>query len=69
MKFGTTIKNKNFCVNLFCSTKKDYFETLNTKKLIYDKKFLKIFKSLRGNKVLNSNNEKYDAKRERCVNF
>ena len=32
-------KQRNFCVNLLCNTKKDYFQNLNIKDLADNKKF------------------------------
>lgn len=67
INIGLTIKNKNLCLNLLRSTKKDLFETLNTKDVTYNRKLLKIFNSFCGNKVLKSDNE--TIKNEIFVNW
>ena len=48
-------KQRNFCVNLLCNTKKDYFQKLNIKDLTDNKKFWKTIKPFFSNKGLNSN--------------
>ena len=48
-------KQRNFCVNLFRDTKKDYLQKLNIKNLADNKKFWKIIKPFFFNKGLNSN--------------
>ena len=49
------------------STKKDLFETLNTKDVTCNRKLLKIFNSFCGNKVLKFDNE--TIKNETFVNW
>ena len=46
-------KQRNFCVNLPCNIKKDYFLKLNVKDLADNKKFWKSIKPFSSNKDLN----------------
>ena len=48
-------KQRNFCVTLLRRTKKEYFQNLNVKNLLDNKKFWKIIKPYFSNKGLNSN--------------
>ena len=48
-------KQRNFCVNLLCKSKKDYFQKLNIKDMTDNKKFWKTIKPFFSNKGLNSN--------------
>ena len=48
-------KQRNFCVNFLCNTKKDYFQKLSIKDLTDNKKFWKTMKPFFINKGLNFN--------------
>ena len=48
-------KQWNFCDNILCNTKKDYFQKLNINDLIDNKKIWKTIKPFFSNKGLNSN--------------
>ena len=48
-------KQRNFCVNLLCKTKTDYFQNLNIRDLSDNRKFWKTIKPYFSNKGLNSN--------------
>ena len=48
-------RQRNFCVTLLRSTKKEYFQNLNVKDLSDNKKFWKAIKPYFSNKGLNSN--------------
>ena len=47
-------KQRNFCIDLLCKTKTEYFKNLNVKDLSDNRKFWKIIKPYFSNKGLNS---------------